>query len=130
MRVVDAGDRLDVLLPWILLACFGFVPLAYWRDAETGGADGEAAKSRKRALIAASGSYLVLIAGMVVAIALRVDPEGAWTLFVLCLILALLFAGAGIITGAIASGWTRIAAIFSSAMLIGALIFTMSRCDL
>jgi hypothetical protein len=123
---IDAADTVYSLSPWVLLAAFGLVPLAYWRDSKSQSHQ-EEKQSRKRTLLLTSGSFASLIIG---SVALRALGETGWTVFSLSWFLAVVLAIAGIISGAATRGWTRIAALISGAVILFILMFFMKHCDL
>ena len=114
------------LSPWLFVVAFACVPFAYWRDSGTE-VTSEAKRSRKRTLLLTCCSYGVVIIG---SVALATLGENGLPLFFMSCLLAPILAIAAIISGAMASGWTRIAAVIAGAVMLFILVFSMTHCDL
>ena len=122
------ADKFESLFPWLLLAGFISIPLAYLCDnMGAGPVSDNIRQARNRAALAVTGAYALLIVGSALT---AVFGERGFGLFVLVCFLSFILAIVGILTGARSGGWTRFAAVTSAALLIAALVFTMSRCDL
>ena len=123
---MDFTSTVFSLSPWLFLCGLVSVPFAYWRDSRAETTD-ETKRSRKRTLLLTCCSYGVVIIG---SVALATLGENGLPLFSLSCLLAPILAIAAIISGAMTSGWTRIAAIMAGAVMVFILVFSMTHCDL